>query len=73
MITMITVFKIVITVVSAVVVCYLVCKAVQTFYNLCEIFRDRKSLPDSHSDCGGMVLNDKTHKLEADNKSILPF
>lgn len=70
---MITVLKILAVPVLAVAACYSLRLALQNFCNLCELFKDRKSLPDSHVDCGGMVINTDTHKLEADNKPILPF
>ena len=70
---MTTVLEILLIPLLAVAACYTLRLTVQSFCNLCELNKDRKSLPDSHVDCGGMVINKKKKKLEADNKPILPF
>lgn len=45
---------------------------IKALYNI-KAFQEEKKNPGTHTNRGGMVLNIKTGKLEADNNIVMPF
>jgi len=68
-------FRIIGVIILTVLICYLIKKLTESIINFF-IYRETMKHPERYPDRinrGGMVLNKKNKKLEADNNILLPF
>ncbi|MBQ7304529.1 MAG: hypothetical protein IJW75_06430, partial [Alphaproteobacteria bacterium] len=64
--------KIIILVLCTIIVCFCAARIIECFINI-KLYRYSKKNPEDAIYSQGMVYNKKSGKLEADNRSILPF